>query len=165
MYFRVVLIEYISVMFQISFAVSFNKIILSCSRFWLLLQAIDHIINSAAKSNYMSAGQISVPIVFRGPNGAAAGVGAQHSHVWLKRFLIHLSFCKHTYSLSQAAHFILSLSLSLSLIWKSNVLSWPYSKSSSATAWATVCQALFSCTIKFLCHLPNCEKIVCLCPE
>jgi pyruvate/2-oxoglutarate/acetoin dehydrogenase E1 component len=114
MYFRVVLIEYISVMFQISFAVSFNKIILSCSRFWLLLQAIDHIINSAAKSNYMSAGQISVPIVFRGPNGAAAGVGAQHSHVWLKRFLIHLSFCKHTYSLSQAAHFILSLSLSLS---------------------------------------------------
>ncbi|KAL0380249.1 UNVERIFIED_CONTAM: Pyruvate dehydrogenase E1 component subunit beta-1, mitochondrial [Sesamum angustifolium] len=43
------------------------------------MQAIDHIINSAAKSNYMSAGQISVPIVFRGPNGAAAGVGAQHS--------------------------------------------------------------------------------------
>ncbi|KAL5647416.1 hypothetical protein ACJX0J_041771, partial [Zea mays] len=43
------------------------------------LQAIDHIINSAAKSNYMSAGQISVPIVLRGPNGAAAGVGAQHS--------------------------------------------------------------------------------------
>ena len=47
------------------------------------LQAIDHIINSAAKSNYMSAGQISVPIVFRGPNGAAAGVGAQHSQVCL----------------------------------------------------------------------------------
>ncbi|KAJ8649033.1 hypothetical protein MRB53_002056 [Persea americana] len=47
------------------------------------MQAIDHIINSAAKSNYMSAGQISVPIVFRGPNGAAAGVGAQHSQVWL----------------------------------------------------------------------------------
>lgn len=46
-----------------------------------LLQAIDHIINSAAKSNYMSAGQIAVPIVFRGPNGAAAGVGAQHSQV------------------------------------------------------------------------------------
>ncbi|RYR20688.1 hypothetical protein Ahy_B03g065905 [Arachis hypogaea] len=36
--------------------------------------AIDHIINSATKSNYMSAGQISVPIVFRGPNGAAVGV-------------------------------------------------------------------------------------------
>ena len=46
-----------------------------------LFQAIDHIINSAAKSNYMSAGQINVPIVFRGPNGAAAGVGAQHSQV------------------------------------------------------------------------------------
>ena len=51
------------------------------SVFLLLLQAIDHIINSAAKSNYMSAGQINVPIVFRGPNGAAAGVGAQHSQV------------------------------------------------------------------------------------
>ncbi|URE25567.1 pyruvate dehydrogenase E1 component subunit beta [Musa troglodytarum] len=45
------------------------------------MQAIDHIINSAAKSNYMSAGQISVPIEFRGPNDAAAGVGAQHSQV------------------------------------------------------------------------------------
>merc|ERR1711998_649520 len=38
------------------------------------MQAIDHIINSAAKTNYMSAGNISVPIVFRGPNGVAAGV-------------------------------------------------------------------------------------------
>ncbi|CAD6342615.1 unnamed protein product [Miscanthus lutarioriparius] len=47
-----------------------------------LTMAIDHIINSAAKSNYMSAGQISVPIVFRGPNGAAAGVGAQHSQCY-----------------------------------------------------------------------------------
>ncbi|XVE66132.1 hypothetical protein DITRI_Ditri08aG0055900 [Diplodiscus trichospermus] len=46
------------------------------------MQAIDHIINCAAKSNYMSAGQISVPIVFRGPNGAAAGVGAQHSQCY-----------------------------------------------------------------------------------
>ena len=46
---------------------------------WTLWQAIDHIINSAAKTYYMSGGQISVPIVFRGPNGAAAGVGAQHS--------------------------------------------------------------------------------------
>ncbi|XP_058795008.1 pyruvate dehydrogenase E1 component subunit beta, mitochondrial [Phymastichus coffea] len=43
------------------------------------MQAIDHIINSAAKTFYMSAGKINVPIVFRGPNGAAAGVGAQHS--------------------------------------------------------------------------------------
>ncbi|KAF5933363.1 hypothetical protein HYC85_029534 [Camellia sinensis] len=45
------------------------------------MQAIDHIINSAAKSNYMSTGQINVPIVFRGPNGVVAGVGAQHSQV------------------------------------------------------------------------------------
>jgi len=43
------------------------------------LQAIDHIVNSAAKTYYMSAGDISCPIVFRGPNGAAAGVAAQHS--------------------------------------------------------------------------------------
>ncbi|XP_077265033.1 pyruvate dehydrogenase E1 beta subunit isoform X1 [Temnothorax americanus] len=43
------------------------------------MQAIDHIINSAAKTYYMSAGRVNVPIVFRGPNGAAAGVGAQHS--------------------------------------------------------------------------------------
>uniref|UniRef100_A0A804MPR6 Pyruvate dehydrogenase E1 component subunit beta n=1 Tax=Zea mays TaxID=4577 RepID=A0A804MPR6_MAIZE len=50
------------------------------------MQAIDHIINSAAKSNYMSAGQISVPIVFRGPNGAAAGVGAQHSQCYAAWF-------------------------------------------------------------------------------
>lgn len=44
---------------------------------------MDHLVNSAAKTNYMSAGNISVPIVFRGPNGAAAGVGAQHSQVWI----------------------------------------------------------------------------------
>ncbi|XP_012227999.1 pyruvate dehydrogenase E1 component subunit beta, mitochondrial [Linepithema humile] len=43
------------------------------------MQAIDHIINSAAKTFYMSAGRVNVPVVFRGPNGAAAGVGAQHS--------------------------------------------------------------------------------------
>uniref|UniRef100_A0A251V4N7 Pyruvate dehydrogenase E1 component subunit beta n=1 Tax=Helianthus annuus TaxID=4232 RepID=A0A251V4N7_HELAN len=47
------------------------------------MYAIDHVINSVAKSNYMSAGQINVPIVFRGPNGPAAGVGAQHSQVCL----------------------------------------------------------------------------------
>ncbi|KAG9130761.1 hypothetical protein Leryth_012704 [Lithospermum erythrorhizon] len=50
------------------------------------MQAIDHIINSAAKSNYMSSGQINVPIVFRGPNGAAAGVGAQHSQCYAAWF-------------------------------------------------------------------------------
>jgi pyruvate dehydrogenase E1 component beta subunit len=43
------------------------------------MQAIDQIINSAAKTLYMSGGQISCPIVFRGPNGAAARVAAQHS--------------------------------------------------------------------------------------
>lgn len=43
------------------------------------MQAIDQIVNSAAKTLYMSGGQINVPIVFRGPNGASAGVGAQHS--------------------------------------------------------------------------------------
>jgi len=43
------------------------------------LQAIDQIVNSAAKNFYMTGGAVNVPIVFRGPNGAAAGVGAQHS--------------------------------------------------------------------------------------
>ena len=43
------------------------------------MQAIDQIINSAAKTRYMSGGQMGAPIVFRGPNGAAARVGAQHS--------------------------------------------------------------------------------------
>ena len=43
------------------------------------MQAIDQIINSAAKTRYMSGGQVICPIVFRGPNGAAARVGAQHS--------------------------------------------------------------------------------------
>src|SRR6202000_2543023 len=43
------------------------------------MQAIDQVINSAAKQLYMSGGQVHAPIVFRGPNGAAARVGAQHS--------------------------------------------------------------------------------------
>ncbi|CAJ0935725.1 unnamed protein product [Ranitomeya imitator] len=43
------------------------------------MQAIDQVINSAAKTYYMSAGLVPVPIVFRGPNGASAGVAAQHS--------------------------------------------------------------------------------------
>ena len=43
------------------------------------MQAIDHIINSAAKTFYMSGGKINVPIVFRGPNGIASRVAAQHS--------------------------------------------------------------------------------------
>lgn len=50
------------------------------------MQAIDHIVNSAAKTNYMSGGQQPVPIVFRGPNGPASAVAAQHSQcfaAWL----------------------------------------------------------------------------------
>ncbi|XP_073447995.1 pyruvate dehydrogenase E1 component subunit beta, mitochondrial-like [Aquarana catesbeiana] len=43
------------------------------------MQAIDQVINSAAKTHYMSAGCVPVPIVFRGPNRASAGVAAQHS--------------------------------------------------------------------------------------
>lgn len=46
------------------------------------MQAIDHIINSASKTLYMSGGQIQCPIVFRGPNGAASRVGAQHSQCY-----------------------------------------------------------------------------------
>ena len=46
------------------------------------MQAIDHIINSAAKTHYMSGGQIKCPMVFRGPNGAASRVGAQHSQCY-----------------------------------------------------------------------------------
>lgn len=64
-------------------------------------QAIDHLINSAAKTNYMSGGTINVPMVFRGPNGAAAGVAAQHSQVpsyissWFQELpakMIHYTF-------------------------------------------------------------------------
>ncbi|MBO1360953.1 pyruvate dehydrogenase complex E1 component subunit beta [Acetobacter sacchari] len=46
------------------------------------MQAIDHIINSAAKTLYMSGGQMGCPIVFRAPNGAASRVGAQHSQCY-----------------------------------------------------------------------------------
>ncbi len=46
------------------------------------MQAIDHIVNSAAKIRYMSGGRLECPIVFRGPNGAAAGVAAQHSQCY-----------------------------------------------------------------------------------
>ena len=46
------------------------------------MQAIDQIINSAAKTRYMSGGQMGCPIVFRGPNGAAARVAAQHSQCY-----------------------------------------------------------------------------------
>jgi len=46
------------------------------------MQAIDHIVNSAAKTLYMAGGQLGCPIVFRGPNGAASRVGAQHSQCY-----------------------------------------------------------------------------------
>ena len=55
------------------------KPIIEFMTFNFALQAIDHVINSAAKTNYMSGGQMRCPIVFRGPNGAATRVGAQHS--------------------------------------------------------------------------------------
>ena len=50
------------------------------------MQAIDHIINSAAKTLYMSGGQMGCPIVFRGPNAAASRVGAQHSQDYAARY-------------------------------------------------------------------------------
>ena len=50
------------------------------------LQAIDQIVNSAAKTLYMSGGEINVPVVFRGPNGAAARVAAQHSQCFISWF-------------------------------------------------------------------------------
>jgi len=50
------------------------------------MQAIDHIVNSAAKLLYMSGGQINVPIVFRGPNGPPTSVGAQHSQCFAAWF-------------------------------------------------------------------------------
>ena len=55
------------------------KPIVEFMTFNFAMQAIDHIINSAAKTLYMSGGQMGCSIVFRGPNGAAARVGAQHS--------------------------------------------------------------------------------------
>ena len=55
------------------------KPVIEFMTFNFAMQAIDHIINSAAKTLYMSGGQIRCPVVFRGPNGAATRVGAQHS--------------------------------------------------------------------------------------
>jgi pyruvate dehydrogenase E1 component beta subunit len=60
-------------------AMSGLKPIVEFMTFNFAMQAIDQIINSAAKTNYMSGGQIRCPMVFRGPNGAASRVGAQHS--------------------------------------------------------------------------------------
>ena len=58
------------------------KPIVEFMTFNFAMQAIDQIINSAAKTNYMSGGLVNVPIVFRGPNGAASRVAAQHSQCY-----------------------------------------------------------------------------------
>jgi len=58
------------------------KPIVEYMTFNFAMQAVDHIINSAAKTLYMSGGQMGCPIVFRGANGAAARVGAQHSQCY-----------------------------------------------------------------------------------
>lgn len=63
-------------------AMSGLKPIVEFMTFNFSMQAIDHIINSAAKTLYMSGGQLGTPIVFRGPNGAASRVGAQHSQCY-----------------------------------------------------------------------------------
>lgn len=64
--------------------VAFNGLrpVVEFMTFNFAMQAIDQIINSAAKTNYMSGGQVKCPIVFRGPNGAASRVGAQHSQCY-----------------------------------------------------------------------------------
>ncbi len=58
------------------------KPIVEFMTFNFAMQAMDHLINSAAKTNYMSGGQMGCPAVFRGPNGAAARVAAQHSQCY-----------------------------------------------------------------------------------
>jgi len=63
------------------------KPILEFMTFNFAMQAMDQIINSAAKTLYMSGGQMGAPIVFRGPNGAAARVGAQHSQDYAAWFM------------------------------------------------------------------------------
>ena len=60
-------------------AIAGLKPIVEFMTFNFAMQAIDHIINSAAKTHYMSGGLMSCPIVFRGPNGSAVQVGAQHT--------------------------------------------------------------------------------------
>ncbi len=58
------------------------KPIVEFMTFNFAMQAMDQIINSAAKTNYMSGGQMGCPVVFRGPNGAASRVAAQHSQCY-----------------------------------------------------------------------------------
>ena len=57
------------------------KPVIEFMTFNFAMQAMDQIINSAAKTLYMSGGQMGCPIVFRGPNGAASRVAAQHSQI------------------------------------------------------------------------------------
>lgn len=64
------------------------------------MQAIDQVINSAAKTYYMSAGLQPVPVVFRGPNGSSAGVAAQHSQcfaawwcIWHRSLVCFITAC------------------------------------------------------------------------
>jgi len=63
------------------------KPIVEFMTFNFAMQAVDHIINSAAKTLYMSGGQMGAPMVFRGTNGAAARVGAQHSQCYAAWFM------------------------------------------------------------------------------
>lgn len=63
------------------------KPIVEFMSFNFAMQAMDQIINSAAKTNYMSGGQINCSIVFRGPNGAASRVGAQHSQCYASWYM------------------------------------------------------------------------------
>lgn len=63
-------------------AMSGLRPIIEFMTFNFAMQAIDHIVNSAAKTLYMSGGQMGAPMVFRGPNGAASRVGAQHSQCY-----------------------------------------------------------------------------------
>lgn len=86
------------------------KPILEFMTFNFAMQAIDHIINSAGKTHYMSGGQVKCPIVFRGPNGSAAGVSSQHSQCFASWYshcpgLIVISpfEAKHAKSLLKAA--------------------------------------------------------------
>ena len=62
------------------------KPIVEFMTFNFAMQAMDHLVNSAAKTLYMSGGLLSVPVVFRGPNGAAARVAAQHSQCYASWF-------------------------------------------------------------------------------
>ena len=68
----------------ISIGAAFAKLkpVVEFMTFNFAMQAMDQIVNSAAKTLYMSGGQMGCPIVFRGPNGAASRVGAQHSHCY-----------------------------------------------------------------------------------